>query len=148
MIGALPLSGVPGPISLWRTLPSFWWALVLLFLISGPHSVSMGSSSTRIVGMLIFAARHVWLASAFLLLRRGLTDRAGDGVIWKGLGGHGDPGSLTVKGVARFPCGLDGRGFVAAFESVSPMGDFRPVAANASLGVEGKFGFVSLQIKT
>lgn len=54
----------------------------------------------------------------------------GDGV-WRGLGSFWGPASLTVKGVARFPCGLDNLGLVAA-ESASLTATF----ANVSLLVE------------
>lgn len=84
--------------------------------------------------MLTLAGGHVWLASAFRLLRRGLTDGTGDGA-WRGLGSLLGPASLTVKGEARFPCGLDDLGLAAA-ESASLMAAFVRAAANVSLSAE------------
>lgn len=84
--------------------------------------------------MLALAGGHVWPSSAFLLLRRGLMDGTGDGV-WRGLGSLWGPASLTGKGEARFPCGLDALGLAAA-ESASLTAAFVRGAANVPLSVE------------
>lgn len=63
--------------------------------------------------MLTLVGGRVWPISAFRLLRRGLTEGTGDGA-WRGLGSLWGLASLTVKGEARFPCGLDDLGLAAA----------------------------------
>lgn len=69
-------------------------------------SVSMGSSSTRMVGMVTFKAGEFRPTSAFLRFRWGLTGWVGDGVSRGGLVWYWDTDSLIVTGDALFPDGL------------------------------------------
>lgn len=146
------------PFLLLRTLPSFLLILLPSLLLSLKHSVSMVSSSTRIMGMFSFKAGDGRPTSAFLLFRRGLMEGVGDGVSRGGLGGYWDPGSLKVIGDTLFPFGLGDLWsgllsiFVSLFESatrslsISP--DFWDVATSASLLAAGELCRVSLCAKT
>lgn len=99
-----------------RTLPSLrllgWFSL----LLPVRHSSSMGSSSTRIVGMFTFGAGETRPTSARLFFTKGLT--AGGRL---GLGRYWDEGSPAATGDDLFPvvpwCDLFSI-ILSAFESI------------------------------
>lgn len=95
----LPSSGHCGcPLLLLRLL-SFLRALLLLAVRSASHSISMGWSSSRMVGTVSPRPGEARPASALLLLLRGLMGSVEDGLSLWGL----EPGSFTVL----FTVGLD-----------------------------------------